>query len=115
MADESKVRPTAVPHRLLQRAPLAPPAADALTCRVGSCVTPQAAAETATPKYLVYGGKTGWLGQQLVTLLKAKGTEVIVGNARIENREDVARCVRCAARTPPLQHAARCPIAPLVA
>lgn len=51
----------------------------------------KAAAETGTQKYLVYGGKSGWLGQQLVSLLKAKGTEVIVGNARIENREDVAR------------------------
>jgi len=42
-------------------------------------------------KYLVYGGKTGWLGQQLVALLKAEGTPVIAGDARIENREDVAR------------------------
>ena len=61
----------------------------------------QAAAETGTQKYLVYGGKSGWLGQQLVSLLKAKGTEVIVGNARIENREDVARYARtCRVRVP---------------
>lgn len=49
------------------------------------------AAADATPKYLVYGGKTGWLGQKLVALLREEGIEVMAGNARIESREDVAR------------------------
>jgi len=43
------------------------------------------------PIYLVYGGKTGWIGQWLVRLLKERGSVVFAANARLENREDVAR------------------------
>lgn len=48
-------------------------------------------ATTKSKKFLVYGGKTGWLGQKLVAMLRAEGSDAVVGDARIENREDVAR------------------------
>jgi uncharacterized protein YbjT (DUF2867 family) len=36
-------------------------------------------------KYLVFGGKTGWIGIQLVELLKAQGKDVTAAASRIEN------------------------------
>lgn len=39
----------------------------------------------------MYGGKTGWIGQWLIRLLRERGALVFAANARIENREDVAR------------------------
>ena len=42
-------------------------------------------------KYLVYGGKTGWIGIMLVDLLKAQGKEVVAAESRIENITDVSK------------------------
>merc|ERR1719498_291736 len=39
--------------------------------------------------YLVFGGKTGWIGQKMVTLLKERGCEAIAASSRLENRSDV--------------------------
>jgi len=39
---------------------------------------------------LVYG-KNGWIGAQLIEMLKKEGTEVHAGEARLENREHVAK------------------------
>jgi len=36
-------------------------------------------------KYLVFGGKTGWIGIQLVEMLKAQGKDVTAAASRIEN------------------------------
>lgn len=41
--------------------------------------------------YLIYGGERGWIGQQLVALLKAQGKPVAVGKARLENRSDIEK------------------------
>jgi 3,5-epimerase/4-reductase len=40
--------------------------------------------------WLVFGGKTGWIGQQLVELLKAEGRDVVAANSRLEDRAGVA-------------------------
>ena len=40
-------------------------------------------------KFLLYG-KNGWIGGMLIELIKAAGDEVVLGNARLENREAVA-------------------------
>lgn len=44
-------------------------------------------------KVLIYGGKTGWLGGILNTMLKEKypDIEVVLGNSRLENRQDVEK------------------------
>ena len=39
--------------------------------------------------YLIYGGKTGWLGGKLVELLKQQGKTVHIAETRLENRESV--------------------------
>ena len=36
-------------------------------------------------KYLVFGGKTGWIGIQLVEMLKEQGKDVTAAASRIEN------------------------------
>ncbi|MES2272972.1 MAG: NAD-dependent epimerase/dehydratase family protein [Chlamydiota bacterium] len=41
--------------------------------------------------FLVFGGKTGWIGQKLVVLLEDLNHNVISANARLENREEVIR------------------------
>ncbi len=41
--------------------------------------------------FLVFGGKTGWIGQKIVKLLKDQGEEVHVSEARLENREQIER------------------------
>ncbi len=41
-------------------------------------------------KYLVFGGKTGWIGIQLVEMLKAQGKDVTSAASRIENLSDVS-------------------------
>ena len=41
--------------------------------------------------YLVYGGATGWIGGQLIALLRAAGKIAHVGEARLENREAIER------------------------
>lgn len=39
-------------------------------------------------KYLIYG-KNGWIGGQLADMLKAQGKTVVLGDARLENRESL--------------------------
>ncbi|KAJ1452848.1 hypothetical protein M885DRAFT_525800 [Pelagophyceae sp. CCMP2097] len=41
-------------------------------------------------KFLLYG-KNGWLGGMLIELCRANGDEVVLGEARLENREHVER------------------------
>lgn len=41
-------------------------------------------------RFLLYG-KTGWIGGILQELIKEQGDEVILGEARLENREHVIR------------------------
>jgi hypothetical protein len=45
-------------------------------------------------KYLVFGGKTGWIGIQLVEMLKAEGKDVTAAASRIENLTDVSEVTR---------------------
>ena len=40
-------------------------------------------------KFLVFGGKTGWIGQKMVVMLREKGYEVVVAETRLENIQDV--------------------------
>lgn len=40
--------------------------------------------------YLVFGGKTGWIGQKVVAMLKEAGKPVTVAETRLENIQDVA-------------------------
>jgi len=40
-------------------------------------------------KVLVFGGKTGWLGGKMVTLVEEAGCEVVAADSRIENRSAV--------------------------
>lgn len=39
---------------------------------------------------MVIGGKTGWIGQQLVELLNEQGIENVCCNTRMENRETLS-------------------------
>jgi 3,5-epimerase/4-reductase len=41
--------------------------------------------------FLIYGGKTGWIGQQLVAQINHSGYLAVAGEARLENREAVER------------------------
>ncbi len=41
--------------------------------------------------FLVFGGKTGWIGQQLVYLLQEQGHSVFCAESRLENREELIR------------------------
>lgn len=41
-------------------------------------------------KFLVFGGKTGWIGQMIVKMLREKGYDVVVADTRLENIEQVA-------------------------
>lgn len=40
---------------------------------------------------LVFGGHTGWFGQEVAKILKASGHKVILAQSRLENREDILR------------------------
>jgi len=42
-------------------------------------------------RVLIYGGKTGWIGGLMAELVKKEGLELFLGEARIENRESVAK------------------------
>lgn len=44
----------------------------------------------AEESYLVFGGKTGWIGQKLVAMLTEQGKKVTVADTRLENIQDVA-------------------------
>lgn len=41
--------------------------------------------------YLVFGGKTGWIGQKIIALLTKDGKKAVAAESRLENRDDVAR------------------------
>ncbi len=41
--------------------------------------------------FLVFGGKTGWIGQKLITLIQEKNHIALAANSRLENREAVER------------------------
>ena len=44
-----------------------------------------------TETFLVFGGKTGWIGQKLVALLKEQNHTVFCAESRLENREAIIR------------------------
>lgn len=46
---------------------------------------------TEMKRVLIYGGKTGWIGGLMAELVKKEGIELFLGEARIENRESVAK------------------------
>jgi len=41
--------------------------------------------------FLVFGGEKGWIGQQIVALLKEQGKEVRAAKSRLENRQDIIK------------------------
>lgn len=41
--------------------------------------------------FLVFGGRTGWIGQTLVQILKQQGHTVYSADSRLENRQDIAK------------------------
>ncbi len=43
------------------------------------------------PTFLVFGGKSGWIGQKIVKLLEEQGHKVAVAQSRLENRQDVEK------------------------
>jgi hypothetical protein len=45
--------------------------------------------------YLVFGGKTGWIGSEMVRLLRIMGRTVHAAESRLEDRDDMARYVGC--------------------
>lgn len=40
-------------------------------------------------KFLVFGGKTGWIGQKIMYLLKEQGHEAVAAESRLEEREAI--------------------------
>lgn len=42
-------------------------------------------------KYLVFGGKTGWIGGKIVNLLKEQKQKVYIAKSRLENRHDIEK------------------------
>lgn len=55
-------------------------------------ITTYAMNDIKNPKiFLVFGGKTGWIGQKLVALLQEKKQLVFCAQSRLENREAVAK------------------------
>jgi len=47
------------------------------------------AKENSDTVFLVWGGKSGWIGQKLVVLLKEQGYKVHAAESRLENRTDI--------------------------
>jgi dTDP-4-dehydrorhamnose reductase len=48
--------------------------------------------DNTNPKtFLVFGGKTGWIGQKLVALLQEQNQIVFCAESRLENREEIER------------------------
>jgi nucleoside-diphosphate-sugar epimerase len=45
-------------------------------------------------KFLVFGGKTGWIGSKIVKLLEENNYEVFIGESRLENRHDLLKEIR---------------------
>lgn len=46
---------------------------------------------TTGKKILIYGGKTGWIGQQLMQIFQEQGYEAIASQTRLENRETIEK------------------------
>jgi len=44
-----------------------------------------------TERVLIYGGKTGWLGNSLVDICTKQGMEVFIGKTRLEDRESLTQ------------------------
>lgn len=41
--------------------------------------------------FLVWGGKTGWIGQKMVTIIQGLGHKAVCAESRLENREQIIR------------------------
>ena len=52
---------------------------------------PEAPSGSAAERYLVFGGRTGWIGQKLVAMLQVAGKDVVVAESRLESREGLGR------------------------
>jgi len=48
----------------------------------------------AKPVFLVFGGKTGWIGQQLVALLEKQNHIVVAAESRLEDRKQLEEEIR---------------------
>ena len=46
-------------------------------------------------KVLIFGGKNGWIGQKVVTILKDMGHLPFCAESRLENREAIIREIEC--------------------
>lgn len=53
------------------------------------CISFSTAPSLHAHTILVFGGKTGWIGQKIVTLLKENGHTPICATSRLENREQI--------------------------
>ena len=40
---------------------------------------------------LVFGGKTGWIGQKLVKIIETSGHQAICAESRLENRKEILK------------------------
>ncbi len=49
------------------------------------------AAEPRVETFLVFGGKTGWIGQKLIDVIRKAGYVAYAAESRLENRQDVER------------------------
>ena len=61
---------------------------NSVTESVAAALSPPAAPAAGKHKFLLYG-KNGWIGGMLIELARANGDEVVLGDARLENREAV--------------------------
>lgn len=52
---------------------------------------PLASSEGSQKVFLVFGGQTGWIGQQVIALLKEQNHVVFCGESRLENRSDLEK------------------------
>lgn len=43
----------------------------------------------ARQKFMIFGGKTGWIGKKIVKLLKDQNYEIHLANSRLENKSDL--------------------------
>lgn len=48
-------------------------------------------AEESSKTFLIWGGKTGWIGQKVVALLQEQGHIVYIAESRLENRESIQK------------------------
>ena len=52
-----------------------------------SILSPSLQAKLET--FLVFGGKTGWIGQKVVTILQQEGYKAVCATSRLQNRESI--------------------------